>query len=100
VFIIADAAETDGPDLVAVKTEAMGILVALGIHAPSSFFSASHPKGQRYDPEQGERDHSAQGPGKVLLPSVEARPVHDSTVGQASGEVKGSGVPPFLMGIG
>ena len=45
----------------------------------------------------------------ITAPKVQVRysfrrskrdPFMHSTIGQASGEVKGSGVPPFLMGIG
>ena len=53
----AGSDETDGLDLVAVETKAMGVLAIIGIHA-DSFFSASNSKGQRYDPEQSERPKS------------------------------------------
>jgi hypothetical protein len=44
VFIIVDADGPDGPDLVAVEAEAVGILAALGIHFHPHFSAPHIPK--------------------------------------------------------
>ena len=42
VLIIADAAESNGPYLIAVEAEAMGILAGLDVHVPILVYSAPH----------------------------------------------------------